>query len=220
MRSSNAARKSSGTLYQETAPSTKIPGAPEYPDARSRRDSAGQVAAHGTGRKQAWYRMQVVNCGDLNGARDRNRTGTALRPRDFKSLVSTNFTTRAQALPRKSRGNYWRRDPESNRGTRLCRPLHNHSAIAPWIKNPWLELQETLIKLKRENGWTFSLSLESGAGEESRTLDLNLGKVALYQLSYSRKTGANYSWLRQAVNGFLQKLRAMLFSSNKSWTTR
>ena len=27
---------------------------------------------------------------------------------------------------------------------------------------------------------------EFGAGEESRTLDLNLGKVALYQLSYSR----------------------------------
>jgi hypothetical protein len=27
---------------------------------------------------------------------------------------------------------------------------------------------------------------DSGAGEESRTLDLNLGKVALYQLSYSR----------------------------------
>jgi hypothetical protein len=30
------------------------------------------------------------------------------------------------------------------------------------------------------------LLLKSGAGEESRTLDLNLGKVALYQLSYSR----------------------------------
>ena len=28
--------------------------------------------------------------------------------------------------------------------------------------------------------------LQIGAGEESRTLDLNLGKVALYQLSYSR----------------------------------
>ena len=26
----------------------------------------------------------------------------------------------------------------------------------------------------------------SGAGDESRTRDLNLGKVALYQLSYSR----------------------------------
>ena len=31
------------------------------------------------------------------------------------------------------------------------------------------------------------LSLETGAGNESRTRDLNLGKVALYQLSYSRK---------------------------------
>ena len=28
--------------------------------------------------------------------------------------------------------------------------------------------------------------LNSGAGDESRTRDLNLGKVALYQLSYSR----------------------------------
>jgi hypothetical protein len=27
---------------------------------------------------------------------------------------------------------------------------------------------------------------KSGAAEESRTLDLNLGKVALYQLSYCR----------------------------------
>jgi hypothetical protein len=27
----------------------------------------------------------------------------------------------------------------------------------------------------------------TGAAEESRTLDLNLGKVALYQLSYCRK---------------------------------
>ena len=33
----------------------------------------------------------------------------------------------------------------------------------------------------------------SGAGNESRTRDLNLGKVALYQLSYSRlKRRANY----------------------------
>jgi hypothetical protein len=31
-----------------------------------------------------------------------------------------------------------------------------------------------------------SLFSECGAGKESRTLDLNLGKVALYQLSYSR----------------------------------
>ena len=32
-------------------------------------------------------------------------------------------------------------------------------------------------------GW---LLRETGAGEESRTLDLYLGKVSLYQLSYSR----------------------------------
>src|SRR6266516_1190170 len=31
----------------------------------------------------------------LPGARDRGRTGTALRPRDFKSLASTNSATRA-----------------------------------------------------------------------------------------------------------------------------
>ena len=30
------------------------------------------------------------------------------------------------------------------------------------------------------------LSRDAGAGNESRTRDLNLGKVALYQLSYSR----------------------------------
>ena len=31
------------------------------------------------------------------GARGRNRTGTVLPPRDFKSLASTNFATRAGA---------------------------------------------------------------------------------------------------------------------------
>ena len=36
------------------------------------------------------------------------------------------------------------------------------------------------------------LPFESGAGEESRTLDLNLGKVALYQLSYSRIAKAEF----------------------------
>jgi hypothetical protein len=30
----------------------------------------------------------------------------------------------------------------------------------------------------------------NGAGNEARTRDLNLGKVALYQLSYSRITGS------------------------------
>ena len=34
-------------------------------------------------------------------------------------------------------------------------------------------------------------SMESGAVDETRTRDLNLGKVALYQLSYYRILGAD-----------------------------
>ena len=33
-----------------------------------------------------------------NGARGRTRTGTELPPRDFKSLASTNFATRANSI--------------------------------------------------------------------------------------------------------------------------
>ena len=40
------------------------------------------------------------------------------------------------------------------------------------------------FEIKREAGLPFLLFF--GAGNESRTRDLNLGKVALYQLSYSR----------------------------------
>ena len=47
-----------------------------------------------------------------------------------------------------------------NRRKRFCRPQHNHSATQPLSKN--------------------------GAGNEARTRYLNLGKVALYQMSYSR----------------------------------
>ena len=67
----------------------------------------------------------------------------------------------------------WRRKPESNRRTRICNPLHNHSAIAPAFK-----------KKEARDGRCFLFVF--GAGDESRTRDLNLGKVALYQLSYSR----------------------------------
>ena len=35
--------------------------------------------------------------------------------------------------------------------------------------------------------------LLNGAGDESRTRDLNLGKVALYQLSYSRTEKINFN---------------------------
>jgi hypothetical protein len=45
----------------------------------------------------------------------------------------------------------------------------------------------------------------SGAGKESRTLDLNLGKVALYQLSYSRIKPETIRHRRKPVYGEIKK---------------
>ena len=56
------------------------------------------------------------------------------------------------------------------------------------------------------------LKEKNGAGEETRTLDSHLGKVALYQLSYtrSRKSGqANYrnkGGLQPCFSGFFQRI--------------
>jgi len=82
----------------------------------------------------------------------------------------------ASELTRHYRPDIWRRDPESNRTNRICNPGHNRFATAPTCQFPDLE----------EKGKHALPFLEFGAGKESRTLDLNLGKVALYQLSYSR----------------------------------
>ncbi len=72
-----------------------------------------------------------------------------------------------------SKEEIWRRDPESNWAKRICNPVHNRFAIAP------------LTWTKKGSMVCFPLVL-FGAGNEARTRDLNLGKVALYQLSYSR----------------------------------
>src|SRR5258706_1710264 len=57
--------------------------------------------------------------------------------------------------------------------------------ITALLPRPWNCRQPTgrHSDKKGKPGLPFS---ESGAGDESRTRDLNLGKVALYQLSYSR----------------------------------
>jgi hypothetical protein len=75
---------------------------------------------------------------------------------------------------------FWRRDPESNRTNRICNPGHNRFAIAPSGPVPKTPLSNSDKKGKQ------SFPFEFGAGNEIRTRDLNLGKVALYQLSYSR----------------------------------
>ncbi len=80
----------------------------------------------------------------------------------------------AKQKPRKSldlRGYIWRRGSESNRRRRICNPLHNHFATPP---------------LTGASTRLYLIDLNFGAGNEARTRDLNLGKVALYQLSYSR----------------------------------
>ena len=46
----------------------------------------------------------------------------------------------------------------------------------------------------------FSRASGNGAGEETRTLDVHLGKVVLYQLSYSRVREAEYSPRDLSVN--------------------
>lgn len=44
------------------------------------------------------YKKRLVKTSLKKYARGRNRTGTVLRPRDFKSLASTNSATRAVIL--------------------------------------------------------------------------------------------------------------------------
>src|SRR5690554_1464093 len=64
-----------------------------------------------------------------------------------------------------------------------------------------------VVQSNRGQGVVTLPPIMSGAGNESRTRDLNLGKVALYQLSYSRvvcravrcATGANYTAVRGAM---------------------
>ena len=84
----------------------------------------------------------------------------------------------------------WRQETESNRRLRLCRPLHNHFAILPSGCKTEKTQNRTCLKT-------------NGAGEESRTLDLNLGKVALYQLSYSRVREVHSSTSKDSVNTLL-----------------
>gem|GEM_PF-4602553 len=85
----------------------------------------------------------------------------------------------------------WRREPESNRCRRLCRPLHNHSAIAPSSGTRCASIGMKAANRAFKN---------SGAGNETRTRDFHLGKVALYQLSYSRLKDRYYNCAEKPVN--------------------
>ena len=53
-------------------------------------------------------------------------------------------------------------------------------------RQEWGATAESIAVAQTKRESSCGLSRETGAGKESRTPDLNLGKVALYQLSYSR----------------------------------
>ena len=62
--------------------------------------------------------------------------------------------------------------------------------------------------MKKGEASRFPFPLKPGAGDESRTRDLNLGKVALYQLSYSRMRPAkdlNFTQLFEKSKGFFHQ---------------
>src|SRR5512137_2278221 len=80
----------------------------------------------------------------------------------------------------------WRLGSESNRRTRLCRPLHDHSATQPYGARASQALRQYGTGNAPAACAAGAFPSNLGAAEESRTLDLNLGKVALYQLSYCR----------------------------------
>src|SRR5690554_874140 len=85
-----------------------------------------------------------------NGAPGQNRTGTPIRrgilnplclpispPGHFMILIVGGDLSK-----------YWRRDPESNRATWICNPVHNRFAIAPNIANQCFKLErETRLEL-------------------------------------------------------------------------
>src|SRR3989338_7910511 len=85
-----------------------------------------------------------------------NRYAGFILATDFKSVVSTNFTTRA---------GIWRREPESNRPTRICNPVHNRFAIAPCCGT-----HAKMIKGKRKS---FPLDLE-----REKSLELSTSTLA------------------------------------------
>ena len=106
------------------------------------------------------------------------------RPADFKSDASTSFAIRAMGRRTRSSASF-------------C-----HSVLPEKTQKAAFRYDKTPV--------SGALSMQLGAGNEARTRDLNLGKVALYQLSYSRvvwvlllpNTAGGLSRNRTGVNGF------------------
>ena len=113
---------------------------------------------------------------------------TGLEP--VASSVSGKRSSRTELRARYSinwRSAAWRRRPELNRSDGFCRPAPNHSATSP---------ASELEAPGRPGPLGLPGLPETGAEDGARTRDLNLGKVALYQLSYFRESdNCKPAWL-------------------------
>ncbi len=100
----------------------------------------------------------------------------------------------------------WRPRSESNRRTRLCRPLRG--PLCPTWPSVGVKADRRKLSLatskkqkpRSARGFIEAAARreahlspsEYGAGNETRTRDPDLGKVVLYQLSYSRASRTSY----------------------------
>ena len=135
--------------------------------------------------------------GQPENAQGRTRTGTELPPRDFKSLVSTNSTTRARLWSKRTSDSFrvsviggWGRNRTGVDGFagRCITTLPPSQGLYTKLKEPLIKAELPKIKTPRSargypcSGYVF------GAGNETRTRDIHVGNVTLYQLSYSRNS--------------------------------
>ena len=90
-----------------------------------------------------------------------------------------------------------RRRPESNRCTSFCRAVPNHSATSPLGR---LGRRITAPRRPPLFGPGPATAADPRAEDGGRTRDLNLGKVALYRLSYFRRGGHCSPFRRPAGN--------------------
>jgi hypothetical protein len=118
----------------------------------------------------------------LSGDEGTRHDAAAARRKDSRLRCASGVGSSTRSSAHRYSASYWRRGSESNRRRRLCRPLHDHSATPPRGGRA----PERRAPKPKGRARSAALPRKIGAGKESRTPDLNLGKVALYQLSYSR----------------------------------
>ena len=140
-----------------------------------------------------WRRVTGFTFKILYPEPESNRHGHCW-PLDFKSSASTYSAIRAYAdsFPIREISNPFRALFCSGMAEQA--PPHPGSSLK-WSTGPWLTALLKLVKLSIKIGCLFrsheTAYFMSGAGNGTRTRDPDLGKVVLYQLSYSRKRIAN-----------------------------